>query len=39
MNPGMQSYLEAKLSDREYAEIIEDLMIKTPAGNPAGSRE
>ena len=31
MKPGFRSYLEAKISDREYEVIIESLMIKPPA--------
>ena len=30
MQPGVRSYLQARLSDREYEEIIEGLMIKPP---------
>lgn len=33
MHPGSRSYLQAKLSDREFAEIIEDLMIEPPSQN------
>ena len=30
MKPGFRSYLDARLSDSEFTEIIEDLMIKPP---------
>ena len=30
MQPGFRSYLDPKLSDSEFTEIIEDLMIKPP---------
>ena len=30
MQPGFRSYLDPKLSDSEFTEIIEDLMIKSP---------